>query len=276
MDWPNLTRYAIGHYGARLDAGGLSDAGAQLERQLGLLARRAGKEMPTLTIALRGLRIDPEGNRLSGNLWAQYGLAGVLEHEGFIRDVTTAAGAAGVGIEQFHPEYGINQFEMSLAPTSPVAAADQLILARIVISRVARAYGLRVSLSPVPFAGSVGSGAHQHFSLIVDKPLFSGGAGVHGLTPQGESAIGGIIAGLPQAQLINALGGFDLNSLYVVGDGGFIRWWQPSSSTYLAVTRDPGSSGATLEWGNLAVVAAWGVVGLLLAIRYFRWTPRGG
>ncbi len=63
MDWPNLTRYAIGHYGARLDAGGLSDAGAQLERQLGQLARRAGKEMPTLTIALRGLRIDPEGNR---------------------------------------------------------------------------------------------------------------------------------------------------------------------------------------------------------------------
>ena len=63
MDWPNLTRYAIGHYGARLDAGGLSDAGAQLERQLGLLARRAGKEMPTLTIALRGLRIDSEGNR---------------------------------------------------------------------------------------------------------------------------------------------------------------------------------------------------------------------
>lgn len=63
MDWADLTRYAIGRYGARLDAGGLSDVGAQLERQLGLLARRAGKEMPTLTIALRGLRIDPEGNR---------------------------------------------------------------------------------------------------------------------------------------------------------------------------------------------------------------------
>lgn len=63
MEWPSLTRYAIGHYGARLDAGGLSDVGAQLERQMGQLARRAGKEMPTLTIALRGLRIDSEGNR---------------------------------------------------------------------------------------------------------------------------------------------------------------------------------------------------------------------
>ncbi len=35
-------------------------------------------------------------------------------------------------------------------------------------------------------------------------------------------------------------------------------------------------SGSGLEWGNLAAVAAWGVAGLLLAVRYFRWTPRGG
>jgi hypothetical protein len=63
IDWPALTRYAIGRYGAKLDAGGLSDVGAQLEQQLGNLARRAGKDMPALTIALRGLRIDAEGNR---------------------------------------------------------------------------------------------------------------------------------------------------------------------------------------------------------------------
>jgi ABC-2 type transport system permease protein len=31
-----------------------------------------------------------------------------------------------------------------------------------------------------------------------------------------------------------------------------------------------------LDWGNLAVVAIWGVAGLLLSIRFFRWTPRGG
>lgn len=36
----------------------------------------------------------------------------------------------------------------------------------------------------------------------------------------------------------------------------------------------PGAGG--MDWGNLAAVAAWGVVGLLLAVRYFRWTPRSG
>ena len=34
--------------------------------------------------------------------------------------------------------------------------------------------------------------------------------------------------------------------------------------------------GSGLDWGNLAVVAVWGVAGLLLAIRFFRWTPRAG
>jgi glutamine synthetase len=147
------------------------------------------------------LLVDPDGGRLPSVLWAQYGLVGVLEHEAFIRDVYAAAAVAGVGIEQFHPEYGANQFEISLSPLAPVAAADQLALTRIIIGRAARRHGLRVSLSPVPFACSVGSGAHQHFSLTTSEgPLFSDGAGVEGMTPAGESAIAGVVGGLPQAQ----------------------------------------------------------------------------
>jgi glutamine synthetase len=145
--------------------------------------------------------VGPDGGALPSHLWAQYGLAGVLEFEGFVRDVIDAATRSGVAIEQFHPEYGANQFEISLSPQSPVAAADQLVLTRIIIGRVARRYGLRVSLSPVPFAGSVGSGSHQHFSMTKDdEPLFSGGLGVGGMTAEGESAVAGVLAGLPEAQ----------------------------------------------------------------------------
>jgi ABC-2 type transport system permease protein len=36
---------------------------------------------------------------------------------------------------------------------------------------------------------------------------------------------------------------------------------------------NPATDGAGFEWGHLAIVAAWGVAGLLLAIRFFRWTP---
>jgi glutamine synthetase len=147
--------------------------------------------------------VGEDGSRLPAHLWAQYGLAGVLEFEGFVRDVTDAATSSGVSIEQFHPEYGVNQFEISLAPQSPIAAADQLMLMRIIVGRAARRHGLRVSLSPVPFAGSVGSGAHQHFSLRKgDQALFSDGAGTKGMTPEGESAVGGLVAGLPGAQSV--------------------------------------------------------------------------
>ena len=63
VDWPSLTQFAIGRYRASLDEGGLSDAAARLERQLGILARRAGKDMPTLTIAIHDMRIAADGSR---------------------------------------------------------------------------------------------------------------------------------------------------------------------------------------------------------------------
>ena len=37
---------------------------------------------------------------------------------------------------------------------------------------------------------------------------------------------------------------------------------------------NPATAGAGIAWGDLAVVAAWGVAGLLFAMRFFRWAPR--
>ena len=37
---------------------------------------------------------------------------------------------------------------------------------------------------------------------------------------------------------------------------------------------NPLTQGAGFEWGNLAIVAAWGLAGLAIALRTFRWTPR--
>src|ERR1700757_3472202 len=140
------------------------------------------------------LLVNPDGHRLPSTLWAQYGLDGVLENEAFVHDVTAAAAVSGVVIEQLHPEYGANQFEISLTPQSPVAAADQLVLTRLIIGRGARRYGLRVSLSPAPFVGDVGCGAHQHVSLSNSAgPLFSDGAGTRGMTRKGGKAGAGVV-----------------------------------------------------------------------------------
>jgi ABC-2 type transport system permease protein len=37
---------------------------------------------------------------------------------------------------------------------------------------------------------------------------------------------------------------------------------------------DPNTTGSGFEWGHLAVVAAWGLFGLIVAVRFFRWEPR--
>jgi ABC-2 type transport system permease protein len=37
---------------------------------------------------------------------------------------------------------------------------------------------------------------------------------------------------------------------------------------------DPATTGIGFEWGNLAIVAVWGLAGLVVAALFFRWTPR--
>lgn len=143
----------------------------------------------------------PEGQQLPSHLWAQYGVAGVLEHEAFIREVLAECHAAGIGVDQLHPEYGRSQFELSIEPRDPIAAADQLVLTRLVLGRVARRHGLRISFSPKPFADGVGCGAHQHISLMAgDVPIFTGGPGPTGLTTEGEYAIAGLVDAMVDLQ----------------------------------------------------------------------------
>ena len=138
--------------------------------------------------------------------WTPYGLGPVVDHEGFAADLLAEAAAAGLPLEQLHAEYVPAQFEISLPPAAPLAAADGVVLARLLIGRIARRYGLRASFSPFPFAGGGGNGAHIHFSFTRSgQPLFSGGPGPYGITDEGGGAIGGLVAALPGIQAV--LGG---------------------------------------------------------------------
>lgn len=145
--------------------------------------------------------VSPDGSALDNTPWVPYGATGLLDRSEFLDGLLAAMNQAGIPVEQVHAEYGRNQFEFSLPPASPVQAADAAVLARLIVGIVARAHGMQASFSPSPFPGTVGNGAHQHFSLHKDgRPLFSGGSGPHGISSEGGAAIGGIIAGLPDIQ----------------------------------------------------------------------------
>jgi glutamine synthetase len=123
---------------------------------------------PLIGAELECTMLAPDGNHASTEPWSPYGMRTSLDRSAFLVDLTVAAERAGLSIEQLHTEYGHDQIEISLAPTTPVAAADAVILARIVIGRAAARHGLKISFSPVPFEGEAGNGAHLHLSLSDD------------------------------------------------------------------------------------------------------------
>ena len=44
----------------------------------------------------------------------------------------------------------------------------------------------------------------------------------------------------------------------------------------LLAAYNPYTTASGLRWGDLAILATWGVAGLVVAIRRFSWLPRGG
>ncbi len=165
----------------------------------GLLRRTQAELGGRGLTALVGAELEFVVPEQVGRPWTAYGFGPVLDAEPFVLDLVDTCTAVGLPLEQVHAEYGDGQFELSLSPTDPLTAADNIVLARLLVGRVARRHGLTASFSPLPFAGGAGNGAHQHLSLFRDGgPLLSGGPGPHGLTPEGGAAIAGVVAGLPE------------------------------------------------------------------------------
>lgn len=127
-----------------------------------------------------------------------YGLSRFLDGAEYVRDVLESLEAAGVRVEQIHPEYGPGQFEVSVGAQDPVSAADTNVLVKLIIAAVSARHGLRASFSPAVVSDNVGNGGHVHASFWQDgQNLLAGGTGRHGLTSAGESMMASLLANLP-------------------------------------------------------------------------------
>ncbi|HEY0540333.1 MAG TPA: glutamine synthetase family protein [Actinoallomurus sp.] len=134
-----------------------------------------------------------------------YGMTRLTEQSGYLHDVLQALSAAGVGVEQIHPEYAAGQYEVSVAAEDAVGAADTFVLVRETIRAVSQNHDLRATFSPKVLAGGVGNGAHVHLSLWRDGTnLMAGGEGHYGLTTAGEGFTAGILSRLPALLAVGA------------------------------------------------------------------------
>jgi glutamine synthetase len=134
-----------------------------------------------------------------------YGMTRLVELSDYARDVMAALEAQGSDVEQLHPEYSPGQFEVSVAATEPVAAADRSVLVRQTVRAVGARHGLRTSFAPSVVAGQVGNGGHLHLSVWRDGGnLFAGGSGRYGLKPEAEAFAAGILDVLPALCAVGA------------------------------------------------------------------------
>ncbi|GAA0620263.1 glutamine synthetase family protein [Streptomyces crystallinus] len=134
-----------------------------------------------------------------------YGMARVVERSAYVGDVLGALLDQGVDVLQIHPEYTEGQFEVSVAPTDPVGAADLAVLVRETIRAVSVQHGLTAYFGPVVTPGGVANGAHLHLSLWQDgRNLCAGGDGRLAMTADGESFLAGVLAALPALLAVGA------------------------------------------------------------------------
>lgn len=128
----------------------------------------------------------------------------LIGNHSFALDLISTIEAQGLNLQQFHPEYANGQFELSIAPRDPLAAADAAIIVRQTVRAVAARHGWSASFSPQVQADT-GNGSHLHLSLWErNRNLLSAGDGPAGMHQRGEAFVAGILHELPALVAVTA------------------------------------------------------------------------
>ena len=137
---------------------------------------------------------------------ATYALDAHRRQGAFGEACIAALRAAGLAPDSFLPEYGARQYEVTVAPTRGLRAADEAVIAREMIRAVAHRLGHRAILAPILDPGGIGNGTHIHFSLRdgADHPIGYDPARPYRLALIGERFVAGILHHLPLLTAITA------------------------------------------------------------------------
>jgi glutamine synthetase len=135
-----------------------------------------------------------------------YGYDG-FRHQGLFGEaLISAIRRAGVTPDSFLPEYAPRQYEVTVAPTSGMRAADEAVIVREMARAVAFRLGHRVVLTPVVDISGVGNGTHIHFSLrdAAGRPVMHDPSRPYGLSATAEPFVAGILHHLPALVALTA------------------------------------------------------------------------
>jgi glutamine synthetase len=71
---------------------------------------------------------------------------------------------AGISISGMNAEVSVSQWEYQVGIVEGIAAADQLVVSRYLLERIAESAGVEVDFDPKPMLGCNGSGCHTNYS----------------------------------------------------------------------------------------------------------------
>jgi len=124
---------------------------------------------------------------------------GMARAADMIDDVVAALDAQGLAVEQYYPELGWGQQELSIQHAPALRAADAHIYYRETVGAVAQRHGLAASFAPKPWPDQPGNGCHIHFSGWDRSSgnLFADPAGPYGLSETCRRFVAGVLDHLP-------------------------------------------------------------------------------
>jgi glutamine synthetase len=144
-------------------------------------------------------RVDNEGRFMPFDRSNCFSTVGMDSANPVIIDIVEALEKQGISVQQYYPELGPGQQEISVQHTDALRAADQQLVMRETVRGVAAGHGVYASFAPKPFPDQAGSGCHIHFSLwdtASGQNVLHDPSGPYGISPLGYQAIGGVLAHL--------------------------------------------------------------------------------
>ena len=94
------------------------------------------------------------------------GIGRDIEYRKIAEEHMTACIKAGITISGINAEVSKNQWEFQIGPSEGILAADELMIARFLLERIAEKYETTISYEPNPFTHINGSGCHTNFSTL--------------------------------------------------------------------------------------------------------------
>jgi glutamine synthetase len=124
----------------------------------------------------------------------------------FGETLLSALRQAGVVPDSFLSEFGPQQFEVTVAPTIGLRAADEAVITRELTQAVAYRMGHRVSFTPLPDPQGTSNGTHIHWSFLnaEDQPVLYDESQPRCLSALGSAFVAGVLHHLPALCAVTA------------------------------------------------------------------------